>query len=86
MRNTVYFPDDVRTALCPNIIGETFRCLHENAPSGAFQETGDTVNKCAGGGGYGFTPMSFNASLSNNFYAGNSVQPSAFQTLMIIKV
>ena len=70
----------------PNITGVMARNMQNGGVKGAFAFYGAETLAAAAGNIYGFQPLDFDASRSNNIYGNNSVQAPAFQTLIIIKI
>ena len=62
------------------------RNMQNGGVKGAFAFYGEEMRAAVAGNAYGFQPLDFDASRSNNIYGNNSVQAPAFQTLIIIKI
>ena len=71
---------------CPNITGTTYAGMLYGSTTGAFSYKKSQGMRCGHGSDYGFADMSFDASKSKSLYNKNSVQPKAFQVLIIIKI
>ena len=85
-----YRPCDVRTVLCPNITGAFDKIAAYN--NGSLNAIGccsfvKRTNQMVGGGTtYLSGTINISAKSANQTYSGNTLQPAAFQILIIIKI
>ena len=84
---TICLPGYVRVAL-PNITGDFSSCDvgDREYPTGAFYDVGDYGATIGFGNNGKDLRFGMKASNSNAIYSNSTVQPPAYQTLMIIKV
>ena len=86
MSRPLGFQTPVMLGQCyPNITGTTYACLGYGEATGAFFTKAGYGLK-GSGRDYGYWDMNFNASQSSSLYNKNTVQPPAFQVLIIIKI